>query len=216
MADRPERHLSEDAIFDLLDGALPPEARRDAERHLRGCPDCAKSARRARSLFARLEKAAAPHLDRDLAPEILARLRAKHAGSGALNRILAAEAALGIAALAALGLQIGRWIEVLQTSPAYVGLREHALQLAAELVSWLAPFLQLVPTFPARFTPIRIEVPHLGGPLLGWAGLAAAALALGVVGNALLLRSPDGAAPNPGGTRRGGNDASMATHRGQR
>ena len=216
MADRQERHLSEEAIFDLLDGALTPEVRRKAERHLRGCPDCVQSVRRARSLFSCLEEAAEPSLDRDLAPEILARLRAKQAGSGALSRMLAAEAVLAIAALAAFGLQIGRGIEALQASPAYVALREHALQLAAELVSWGAPILHLMPSFPARLTSIRIEVPHLGGPLLGWVGLAAAALALGVVGNALLLRSPHGPAPDTVGTRRGSDHASQTVRRGQR
>jgi hypothetical protein len=117
---------------------------------------------------------------------------------------------VAITVVAALSLQFGRWIEAIGSSAAYVGLRENGLQLAAELTSWLAPFVHLVPSFPARWAPITIEVPHLGGPLSGWAGLAAAALALGVVGNALLLRSPNGA-PTAAGTRGVGRHGSAGS-----
>ena len=213
MARRAQRHLSEETVYDFVDRTLSPEAIIEAKRHLRACPECARQLQRAELLFSRLEKAESPRLDRDLAPGVLAGLHAAHKSRARLRWVLAAEGVTAIVVLAALSLHLQQWIEALRVDPGYVALRQHGLQFVAEASSWLAPFLDFVPSFPARLAPIRIAVPHLGGPMEGWVGLAVAALALGLVGNALLLRSGngvveaaagegDGASANPGRTSR--------------
>ena len=203
MAKRAPRHLSEGAVYDFVDRSLSPEAMIEAERHLRSCPECARQVRRAELLFARLEKAESPRLVRDLAPGVVAGLHAARKSRARLRWVLAAEAVAAIVVLAALSLQLQHWIEVLRMDPGYVALRQHGLQFVAEASSWLAPFLDFVPSFPARLAPIRIAVPHLGGPMAGWVGLALAALALGLVGNALLLRSGNGVIENAAGEGEG-------------
>ena len=192
MADRRQWHLSEEAVYDFVDHRLSPVATAEAERHMQSCPECARLLRRAKLLFARLEAAAPPRLDRDLAPGVVASLQAARASSLRWRWILAAEAVAASAAFAALSFHLERWVDALLSHPAYLALRQHGLRLVAELAAWLAPFLNFIPSYPSRLASIRITLPHLDGPVQGWVGLAVAALALGLVGNALLLRASNG------------------------
>ena len=201
MADRERWHLSEEAVYEFLDGALSPVAMTEAERHLRSCPECARLQRRAELLFARLEAADPPRLDRDLAPGVVANLQSVRTSSVRLRWVLAAEAAAAAVAFAALSMRLERWLDALLVDPAYVTLREHGTRLVAEASAWLAPILTFIPTLPSRLAPIRVTIPHLEGPVQGWVGLAAAALALGLVGNAVLLRSANGIAEKATGER---------------
>lgn len=192
MSDRNPWHLSEEAIYDLVDRRLSPEARAEAERHLRSCPECARQVRRAGLLFARLEKAEPPRLERDLAPDVVTNLQEARKSRGHLRWVLAAQAIAAAVVLALLGLRLEHWVDALRVDPAYLTLREHGMRLVAEAFAWLAPFLAFTPTLPNRLASVRITIPHLEGPVQGWVGLAAAALALGLAGNAVLLRSADG------------------------
>jgi hypothetical protein len=189
MPDREYWHLSEEAVYDFVDGTLGPVAMTEAERHLRSCPECARLVRRAESLFARLETADPPRLDRDLAPGVVASLHAGRAGNMRWRSVLAAEAVAAAVAFAALGFRLERWVEALLVHPAFVAARQNGLRLVAEASAWVAPFLDFIPSYPSRLASMRIAIPHLEGPVQGWLGLAVAALLLGLVGNTLLLRS---------------------------
>jgi hypothetical protein len=192
MADRGLWHPSEEAIYDLADHALSPEAMIEAQEHVRACPECTRSLRRAEALYARLEQAGAPRLDRDLAPLVVANLQSARTNRARWGWVLAAEAVAATVALAAFGIRLEHWIHALPIDPGHLALRPQGLRLLAEVSSWLAPLLDLIPSFPARLAPVRVALPNLEGPPEGWAGLAAAAMLLGLVGNALLLRTSNG------------------------
>jgi hypothetical protein len=189
MPDREHWHLSEEAVYDFVDGALGPAAMAEAGRHLRSCPECARLLRRAESLFARLETADPPRLDRDLAPGVVASLHAARASNMRWRWVVAAEAVAAVVAFAALSFRLGPWVEALRVQPAFVAARQNGLRLTAEASAWMAPFLDFIPSYPSRLASMRIAIPHLEGPVQAWVGLAVAALLLGLVGNALLLRS---------------------------
>ena len=192
MADRELWHLSEEAVYDFVDRRLSPVARIEAERHLRSCPECTRLLRRAELLFSQMELVDPPQLDRDLAPGVVANLQAARTSSVRFRLVLAAQAVAATAAFAALSLRMESWFSALLTHPAYLALREHSLRLVAEATAWIAPFLNFIPSYPSRLASMRVTIPHLDGPVQGWVGLAAAALVLGLVGNALLLRSANG------------------------
>jgi transposase len=194
MTDLERWHLSQEAVYELLDGTLGPEARSEAELHLRTCPECTHHLRRAQRLFGQLKQAPQPRMARDLSPNVVAAIQARHAARASLRWTLATEAVAAIIALAFLGPRLGHWLEVLRAGSGYVQMRQHGLELVGQVASWFSPFLDLGPSFPARLDLIRIPIPDLGGPMEGWVGLAIAAIALGLVGNALLLRSANGAA----------------------
>jgi Putative zinc-finger len=203
MPDREHWHLSEEAVYDFVDGALGPAAIAEAERHLRSCPACARLLRRAESLFARLETTDLPRLDRDLAPSVIARLHAARASSVGWRWVLAAEAAAAVVAFAALSARLERWAEALLVHPAFVAMRQDGVRLVAEASAWLAPFLDFIPSYPSRLASMRLAIPHLEGPVQGWVGLAAVALLLGLVGNALLLRSSERVVAQTGRSAKG-------------
>jgi hypothetical protein len=192
MADREQWHLSEEAVYDFVDRRLSPAARIEAERHLRACPDCTRLLRRAELLLTQLESIDPPQLDRDLAPGVVANLQTARTSSVRFRLVLAAQAVAATMAFAALSLRVESWFNALLTHSAYATLRQHSLRLVAEATAWIAPFLNFIPSYPSRLASMRVTIPHLDGPVQGWVGLAAAALVLGLVGNALLLRSAKG------------------------
>jgi hypothetical protein len=206
MRDREPWHLSDEAVYDYLDRILSPSAMADAARHLRSCPECAGRLRRATLLFSRIESAEVPGPARDFSAGVVASLQAARMSRRRWSWILLAEASAAAAALMALSLRLEGWFDALLHHSAYQSLREHGLRLMAEGRAWLAPFFGLVPASASRLASVRIVVPHLEGPVLGWAGLAVAALTLGLVGNMLLLHAANGhAVKEPSGANaRGG------------
>ena len=196
MHDHPSTwHLGDEAIYDYLDRSLGGQARIEAERHVQSCPECALRLREAQALFAQIASMPAPRLATDLAPGVVASLQAARKASVRWRWVLAGQAAAAIAALAALGVYLQRWVEQVLHDPAFVAVRQAGALLLADVSGWLAPFLDLVPSSPMRMAPLRLSLPHLQGPVSGWAALAGTALLLGVLGNALLLRSPGGVVP---------------------
>jgi anti-sigma factor RsiW len=185
-------HLGDEAVYDYVDRALSSAAMTEAERHVLTCPECARRVRQVELLFARLETLDSPRLDRDLAPGVVVGLQAARKRSVRWHWVLAAQASTAIVALAALGFNLDRWVNALLNDPAYLALRQSGLRLVAEASAWLTPFLAIIPSLPTRLAAIRISLPHLEGPVQGWAGLAVVALLLGLVGNAVLLRLADG------------------------
>ncbi len=188
-------HLGDEAIYDYLDRSLGGQARIEAERHVQSCPECALRLREAQALFAQIASMTAPRLATDLAPGVVASLQAARKASVRWRWVLAGQAAAAIAALAALGAYLQRWVDPVLHDPAFVAVRQAGALLLADVSGWLAPFLDLVPSSPMRMAPLRLSLPHLQGPVSGWAALAGTALLLGLLGNALLLRSPRGVVP---------------------
>jgi len=214
MPDRAQWHLSEEAVYDFVDGGLGPVARTEAERHLRSCPECARLLRRAELLFARLETAEPPRLDRDLAPGVVANLQAARTSSMRWRWALAAEAAAAVVAFAALSFRLHSWIDALLVHPGFLTLRDNGLRLVAEASAWLAPFVSFIPSYPSRLASMRIALPHLEGPVQWWGALAVTALLLGLVGNALLLRSSNGVIAEAGREVQGRSTRSPRISRG--
>jgi len=193
--DRSTWHLGYEAIYDYLERSLGGQARLEAERHIQNCAECAHRLRETQVLFAQIAKVAVPPLHTDLAPRVVASLRAARKSAGRWRWVLAGQAAAATAALAALGVYLQRWIEQALVDPSFLAVRHAGAQLLADVSGWLVPFLDFVPSFPTRLAPLRLPMPHFRAPVSGWAALAGTALLLGLVGNALLLRAPGGAVP---------------------
>jgi hypothetical protein len=188
-------HLGDEAIYDYMERSLGGQARIEAERHVQSCPECARRLLEAQALFAQIASVTAPRLATDLAPGVVASLRTARKTSVRWRWVLAGQAAAATAALAALGVNLHRWLDQALRDPAFLAVRQAGAQLLADVSGWLAPFLDLVPSSPMRMAPLRLSLPHLQGPVSAWAALAGTALLLGLLGNALLLRSPGGVVP---------------------
>lgn len=213
MTEREWRHPSEDALYEYLDGALAPEERDELERHLGVCEPCTRQLARARRLFARLAQAEVPPLPRDLAADVVAGIRSARVVRAGVGILLSAEAALALVVLVALHRRISPWLDRVGADPLFVAGRQFALELGSQIGSWLAPFLAVLHPDPSRLGSIRLVVPGLRGPMEGWVALVAAAVALGLIGNGLLLRGSPPLAPSPGGKR--GDRAGSASRGGR-
>lgn len=186
-------HLGQEAIYDYLDRSLDAQAMAEAQRHVQGCPECAARMREARVLFGRLLDLETPSLQVDLAPKVIASLVAARRSAVRWRWVLAGQAIAAIVALAALGPHLEDWIGRALHDPTFLAARQAGSHLLADFSVWLAPFLDLIPSLPTRLAPMRLPLPHLEGPAVGWGMLAGSAVLLGLLGNALLLRAPRGA-----------------------
>lgn len=74
-------HLSEDTLNELLDNALTPALREQAEAHLAACPACADQLAQLRVLFADLDTLPDIAFDMDLAPMVMAQLEKRPVAS---------------------------------------------------------------------------------------------------------------------------------------
>ena len=179
-------HLSDGTLQAYLDGELAHQEGHELEAHLQACPECAVELTRLRSLFRSIESLPSEPLASDLAPVVMAAVRPRSAWlpSLALGELLAA-VALSMALILWLGgaelqFRLGdaaqRWIGQLEVA-------------AAGISSTLDDFQIQVPEAP------QLEIAGLGdlvGPVLVspstlWV-VAAAALALLLLGNGLVLR----------------------------
>jgi hypothetical protein len=193
--DRSSWHLGDEAIYDYLERSLSDQAMVEAHRHQEACLECARRLRDARLLFDQIADLAAPPLDTDLAPKVVASLKAARSSAVRWRWVLAGQAATATIALAALGIHLERWIGQATRDPAFRAIRQAGAQLLVDVSGWLAPFLDFVPSSALRLAPLRLSLPHLQAPPSAWAALVGTALLLGVLGNTLLLRSPRGAVP---------------------
>jgi len=192
-------HIGHQAIYDYLDHSLAAQAVAEIDRHVERCAPCARAMREARTLFEGLPNLETPPLQVDLTPRVITSLLAARRSAVRWRWVLAGQAAAAVVGLAALGVRLEEWLVRLLQDPALAAIRQAGSRFLAELSGWLAPFLDLVPTLPTRLAPMHLPLPHLDGPAAGWSVLAGIALLLGVLGNALLLRPPDGAVPSVAG-----------------
>jgi hypothetical protein len=186
-------HIGHQAIYEFLDRSLGAQAMGEVERHVQGCPECALRLREARALFGRLADPEMPSLKADLAPRVISSLLAARRSALRWRWVLAGQAIAAVIALGALGVRLEGWILRALHDPALLAVQRAGSQVLAEFSTWLAPFLDLIPSLPVRLAPMRLSLPHLEGPAAGWGVLAGSALLLGLLGNALLLRDPGGA-----------------------
>lgn len=172
-------HLSEDTFNELLDDALTPALREQAEAHLVACPACADRLAQLRALFADLDALPDAVLEVDLAPAVVARLEKQPVAS--LPRPVWWLAAAQVAAVALAA--VFSWPLVEASLP--VGLAP-TLPTLAELS---APFLAIFDAWGQglRAPVLSLELPALDLPTTTLA-LSAAGLALfWLVGNGILL-----------------------------
>jgi len=107
--------------------------------------------------------------------------------------VLAGQAIAAVVALAALGAHLEGWIMQALHARRFLAARQAGSQLLTEFSVWLAPFLDLVPSLPRGWD--RCGFPcHTGGSGRGVGRAGRSAVLLGLLGNALLLRAPRGAA----------------------
>jgi hypothetical protein len=172
------RHLGESILNGYLDDTLRPAEQLAASVHLDGCPACRSRLESLRSLARTLAGLPEEPLRRDLARAVLSALpRTKPAAGWRLAAAAAAGLALGL--LMVRSGQVDRSVQALARLAAPPGLEIPTLQLP-ELA---LPQFQL----PAIRLP-DLALPRLEAPNAQLLVLAASAAALGVVGNALLLR----------------------------
>ena len=200
-------HIGHGAIYEYLDRTLGAQAMAEIDRHVQRCAQCARAMREARALFEGLPTLDTPPLQTDLSPRVMSSLLAARKSAVRWRWVLAGQAAAAVVGLAALGVHLEGWLTQALGDPALGAVRQMGTRFLAELATWLAPFLDLIPSLPTRLGPIRLPLPHLDGPAAVWGVLAGSALLLGVLGNALLLRSPGGAIPSVAGHGNGNGTA---------
>jgi len=186
-------HIGPEAVYDYFDHKLAAQAMTEIDRHVQRCAMCARAMQEARTLFEGLPNLETPPLQVDLTPRVITGLLAARRNAVRWRWVLAGQAAAAVVGFAALGVRLEEWLVRALQDPALVAIRQAGPRFLAELSGWLAPFLDLIPTLPTRLAPMRLHWPQLEGPAAGWGVLAGSALLLGVLGNALLLRPPDGA-----------------------
>jgi anti-sigma factor RsiW len=93
-------HIPDDTLFEYLDGILPPAGTAALEGHLSRCVACSQNLARLRRLFAGIESLPQFPLSRDLAPAVLARLRARQPLPRAVGVLGVLQFLAGLAVLA--------------------------------------------------------------------------------------------------------------------
>jgi len=183
-------HPEEVMLHVFLDRALDAEEQAAIDVHLAGCPLCAARLAELQALFALLEDLPDTPLQRPLDGDVLASIRRRAAVPRAYRVAIAVQLALG-----ALVLVLARhWV-----IDALTGLTSMPLQdrLAASVsdvfgdLSLLWPWVeQSVASLPNPFVDWVSRLPAIPFVVSQWGPVMAAALALWLVGNSLLLRSP--------------------------
>ncbi|MGA9531395.1 MAG: zf-HC2 domain-containing protein [Anaerolineales bacterium] len=95
-------HLKHDELHAYLDGELDESTQLVAESHLEVCADCRNQLQSLRNLFADIESVPDEPLGNDLAPAVVASLRARQQDSRRLRWLGAVEFAAGLLTLAAI------------------------------------------------------------------------------------------------------------------
>jgi len=186
-------HLTDEALNEYLDAALPPDERADAAAHLKHCLPCTTRLDALRALFTDLAALPDLPLTRDLAPAVLKALPAQ-APAPTRARRPAGPWLLGAQLIVAVVIGVLAW-PLLATSLATITIPTDLAALAtgwltrlpaftpaawlADAQSWL---FSLLPNVALNF-----DFGTTLTPLLIGAAVAGAA-ALWLVGNALLLR----------------------------
>lgn len=185
-------HLSEDQLYAYIDRELAESSRRRVEAHLEACPACQERVSELTSLFADIESVPDEPLGRDLAPDVVAAVRARQRESDLLTRVAGAEALVAAAITAAvLLLRGGRPVP----GTLFGGLSEAAveLQIAFELVA--AEFYAAAVDLSSVWSELLAAVSQgSSGALpsapawLSWGPVLAVGLVLWLLGNGVLLR----------------------------
>jgi len=209
MTDASYDHLSDDVLNEYLDGALGADQRGAAGTHLAGCPACAARLAELRSLYVRLESMPDAPLARDLAPAVVRAVRqassghrlpvtSRRGGAFWLFFSLQVMAALALLAFAWPYLSAwwadapwpDQWSWIADAGPAAARLKDllarapELLTISADSADLLARVWRWLETF--RVAAEQGVVFDVAPVELGLA--VAAAGALWVVGNAVLLR----------------------------
>ncbi|MFV1858851.1 MAG: anti-sigma factor [Anaerolineales bacterium] len=176
-------HPIDETLQVYLDGELTQQEVRALEAHLQICPECAAELTRLRSLFLSIESLPSEPLATDLAPGVMAAVRPR-IPSLAFGELLAA---------AALTAGLVLWLGGAELQDRLAGAAERLigqLEVAAAAISTnLNDLLNQAPD------PPQLDVAGFGdligtvlvSPSILWA-VAAAALALWLLGNGLVLR----------------------------
>ena len=173
-------HPSHESLQAYLDGELTQRERRDLEAHLQVCPDCAAELAQLRSLFQSIESLPSEPLAADLAPGVMAAVRPR-IPQLALGELLAA---------AALTAGLVLWLGGAELRDRLGGAAERLIaRLEVATAGILSTFNDFLNNGP------QLDIAGLGDwvgtvlipPSLWWA-VAAAALALWLLGNGLVLR----------------------------
>ena len=183
-------HPEEVMLHAFLDRALDVEEQTAMDVHLAGCALCAARLAELQALFACLEDLPDTPLQRPLDGEVLASIRRRAAVPRACRVAIAVQLALG-----ALVLVLARhWVIDALTGLTSMPLQE---QLAASvsdvfgdlslLWAWIE---QSVASLPNPFVEWVSRLPAIPFVVSQWGPVMAAALALWLAGNSLLLRSP--------------------------
>lgn len=160
-------HLPDELLNEILDEALAPDLRAEAEAHLTACPDCSGRLAELRTLFAEIDSLPDLPLAVDFAPAILARLEKSTPLPRPIRWLAIVQAFGGLLAV------VLSWplIEPLIPPLDFPALNSTFIELAA---SWLQTSLDF------QFPVIAFELPSLG------LDLPSTTLTLATLGVALL------------------------------
>jgi hypothetical protein len=183
-------HPEEVMLHAFLDRALDAEERAAIDVHLEGCPFCAARLAELQALFACLEDLPDTPLQRPLDGHVLASIRRRAAVPRAYRVAIAVQLALG-----ALVLVLARhWVIDALTGLTSMPLQDRLVASVRESfgdLSLLWPWVERsAASLPNPFVDWVSRLPAIPLVVSQWGPLMAAALALWLLGNGLLLRSP--------------------------
>jgi len=183
-------HPEEVMLHAFLDRALDAEEQAAIDVHFEGCPFCAARLAELQALFARLEDLPDTPLQRPLDGDVLASIRRRAAVPRAYRVAIAVQLALG-----ALVLVLARhWVIDALTGLTSMPLQDRLVASVRESfgdLSLLWPWVERsAASLPNPFVDWVSRLPAIPLVVSQWGPLMAAALALWLLGNGLLLRSP--------------------------
>jgi hypothetical protein len=183
-------HPEEVMLHAFLDRGLDAEEQAAIDVHLAGCPFCAARLAELQALFARLEDLPDTPLQRRLDGDVLASIRRGAAEPRAYRVAIAVQLALG-----ALVLVLARhWVIDALTGLTSIPLQDRLVASVSDAfgdLSLLWPWVERsVASLPNPFVDWVPRLPAIPFVMSQWGPVMAAALALWLAGNSLLLRSP--------------------------
>ncbi len=201
-------HLTDSQLNEYLDRALGRSERQAVEAHMAGCGECRARLAELQRLFASLENLPERKLQSDLSAGILERLFQDAPSPRPAPRLwtpaFAAQLGLVLGAWIWFCMQAAKWAVPFLTASRFLRIAippfrlpipnlSAVLTISKSLIT-TPPFPSFSLAFPAFtppvFNPASITVPALPLPTAGLAGIAVCVLALGLVGNSILLRRP--------------------------
>ncbi len=184
MDNLPSHHLSEDALFEFIDQALPKDRLDEIETHLEACKTCRERLSEFNALFSTVETLPDEPIMRDLTPEVLTAIKRGAVLAPIWWWLLILQ---GILALGLIAITVPFIFNSPLTNSLLENGRDILAMLSTNLSYWLQEWFSLIGTTSQLFS-VRLPL-SLGIPIQPILWLLLLATVTWIVGNSILLRT---------------------------